>query len=117
MKLRILATSSLVLLLALISFAQTYQTGKIVSVTRREATVPNKNKSDQPTSTATDDYDVVISVGGTEYTALYKHHGDLEPAWSAGKNVDVMVSGKTLSVKKANGKPEKLAIVSSKPAA
>jgi len=115
MKLQVLSTLVLFLLLAGIVSAEAFQTGKIISITKREAQVPNKARSDQPTSNTTDDYDVVIAVGGTNYTALYRHHGDLEPAWTQGAEVQVQVAGKTMNVKKANGKTEKLKIVSNKP--
>jgi hypothetical protein len=116
MKSRIFLSSATIFLLALLSFAQTFQTGKIVSITRHPATAPNKSSTDAPSKSASDDYDVVISVGGTNYTSLYRHHGDLEPAWSEGKDIEVQISGKVMNVKKANGKTEKLKIVSSKPA-
>jgi len=117
MKLRTFSTSVLIILLVVISSAQTFETGKIVSIAKHEAQVPNKARSDQPTSgTSTDDYDVVIAVGGTTYTTLYHHHGDLEPAWSVGNDVQVQIAGKVMNLKKANGKTEKLKIVSSKPA-
>ena len=116
MRLRILPASALVFLLAVLSFAQTFQTGKIVSISKHPPAAPTKSSTDAPSKSSTDDYDVVIAVGGTNYTTLYRHHGDLEPAWGEGKDIEVQVSGKVMNVKKANGKTEKLRIVSSKPA-
>ena len=115
MKLRVFVILALVLSLAVISFAQTFQTGKIVSISRHPAPA-SKSGTDAPSKSSTDDYDVVISVGGTNYTSLYQHHGDLEPAWAEGKDIEVQISGKVMNVKKANGKTEKLKILSSKPA-
>jgi hypothetical protein len=104
---------SIFLLLA-IGFAQNYQPGKIVSIAKHEAaTTPGH--TDAPTKSVVHDYDVTISSGGTVYTAFYHHPGDLEPAWSEGKEVQVYASGKTLKVKTTNGKSERLKIVSSKP--
>jgi hypothetical protein len=101
-------------LLLAIGFAQNYQPGKIVSIAKHEAgTTPGH--TDAPMKSDVHDYDVTISSGGTVYTALYHHPGDLEPAWSEGKEVQVYASGKTLKVKTTNGKSERLKIVSSKP--
>ena len=115
MKSRIVLISACVLSLAAISLAQNYQTGKIVTVTKHQ-TQPSKGGTDAPLKSSTDDYDVVISVADTNYTALYHHHGDLSPAWSEGKEVQVSVAGKAMSVKTASGKAERLRILSRKPA-
>jgi len=116
MQLRIFLTPAVLLLLVVIGSAQTFETGKIVSITKHEAQAPNKASTDARLKSSTDHYDVVIAVGGTAYTALYHHHGDLEPAWAEGKDVQVQIAGKVMQIKKANGKTEKLKIVSSKPA-
>ena len=110
MKLRILLVSVIFSLTA-ISFAQKYETGKIVSIHKHEAQA-SKGGTDAPLKSSTDDYDVVISVGDTNYTALYHHHGDLSPAWSEGKEGQVRVAGKAMSVKTASGKAEKLRVLS-----
>jgi len=115
MKLHIWLISACVLSLAVISSAQTYETGKIVSIHKHEAQA-GKGGTDAPLKSSTDDYDVVIAAGGTNYTTLYQHHGDLSPAWSEGNDVQVRVVGKAMSVKTANGKAEKLRILSRKPA-
>ena len=115
MKSRIFLFSAVVLSLAVISVAQTFETGKIVSITKHQAQA-SKGGTDAPLKSSTDDYDVVISVGTTNYTALYHHHGDLEPAWSEGKDVQVSVAGRAMSVKTASGKTERLKILSRKTA-
>ena len=115
MKLHIWLVSACVLSMAVISSAQSYETGKIVSIHKHEAQAA-KGGTDAPLKSSTDDYDVVIAVADTNYTALYHHHGDLSPAWSEGKEVQVRVAGKAMSVKTANGKAEKLRILSRKPA-
>ncbi|HST11184.1 MAG TPA: hypothetical protein VLL05_12480 [Terriglobales bacterium] len=102
-------------LLVEFGFAQAYETGKILTITKHEAkTAPGH--TDAPMKTSVDDYDVTISSGGTVYTAVYHHHGGLDPAWAEGREVQVHVAGKVLHVKKASGKPETLRVVSSKPA-
>lgn len=111
MRLRILLVSAVIFSLAAISFAQKYETGKIVSIHKHEAQA-SKGGTDAPLKSSTDDYDVVISVSDTNYTALYHHHGDLSPAWSEGKEVQVSIAGKAMSVKTASGKAEKLRILS-----
>ena len=104
-----------IFLLVAFGFAETYQTGKILSITKHDTqTAPGH--TDAPVRKSVDDYDVTISSGGTVYKAIYHHHGSLEPAWSEGKEVLVHVSGKVLHVKKASGKSEALRIVSSEPA-
>jgi hypothetical protein len=115
MKSRMLLVSAVVLSVVAVSFAQKYETGKIVSIHKHEAQA-TKGGTDAPLKSSTDDYDVVISVGDTNYTALYHHHGDLSPAWSEGKEVQVSVMGKALSVKTASGKAERLKILSRKSA-
>jgi hypothetical protein len=100
-----------IFLLIAFGFAQTYQTGKIVSITKHD-TKPATGGTDAPTQKSVDDYDVTISSGGTIYTAVYHHHGDLDPAWTEGREVQVHVAGKVLHVKKPSGKPEALRIVS-----
>ena len=103
-----------IFLLVAFGFAQMYETGKILSITKHAAKAASGH-TDAPMQASVDDYDVTISSGGTVYTAVYHHHGNLEPAWTEGKEVQVHVAGKVLHVKKANGKPETLRIVSSKP--
>ena len=110
---RTILVCAFTLSLIVLGFAQTYETGKIVSIAKHQ-TQASKGGTDAPLKSSTDDYDVVISVGGASYTALYHHHGDLEPAWSEGKDVQVRVAGKAMSVKTASGKTEKLKIVSRK---
>src|SRR5262252_10338462 len=110
MKTRTVLVMVTIFLLAVAGFAQTYQTGKIVSITKHEAQA-KPGHTDAPAKTSVDDYDVTISSGGTVYTTIYHHPGELEPAWSEGKEVQVHVAGKVLHVKKANGKPESLRIV------
>jgi hypothetical protein len=115
MKVRIVLISACLLSLAAITVAQNYQTGKIVSITKHPAQT-SKGGTDAPLKGSTDDYDVVISLADTNYTALYHHHGDLSPAWSEGKEVQVSVTGKAMTVKTASGKAERLRILSRKPA-
>jgi hypothetical protein len=96
-------------------FAQAFETGKILSITKHTP----KNvvgHTDAPLKASVDDYDVTISSGGTVYTTVYHHHGGLDPAWAEGKEVSVQVAGKVLHVKNASGKAETLRIVSRKPA-
>jgi len=113
MKMRIVLVIALFIVLLASGVAQTYETGKIVSIAKHE-TPATPGHTDVPLKTSVDDYDVTISSGGTVYVSVYHHPGDLEPAWSVGKDVQVRVAGKVLYVKKASGKPEKLRIINSK---
>jgi hypothetical protein len=102
-------------LLVAFGFAQGFETGKILSITKH--TPKNgPGRSDAPLEASVDDYDITISSGGTAYTTVYHHHGGLDPAWTEGKEVQVQVAGKVLHVKNASGKAETLRIVSRKAA-
>ena len=110
----VVVSMSSVVLLVSFGLAQNYQAGKILSISKHESRAASGG-TDSQNAAPIEDYDVTISSGGTVYTTIYHHPGELEPAWSEGKEVQVHVAGKVLHVKKANGKPESLRIVKRKP--
>ena len=93
----------------------TYQTGKIVSVQKRDT--GSTGGSDAATKPDQASYNVVIETGGTSYTCRYRTSEDLDPSWAAGKEAPVRVKGKTMYIKRADGAILQLSIVRSKPSA
>jgi len=99
-----------------------YQTGKVVSIHQVQADAqagqhpdPRPGQTDAPLkSEPVKTYELVVEAGGTSYICHYVSRSDLEPAWTEGNEVKVRVKEDVLYIKNANGKDEKLSIVSSK---
>ena len=60
---------------------------------------------------------VFIQLGDKVYVCRYKTHFEEDGSWLEGKEVQARVSGRTMYVKKANGKEANAAILSIAPAA
>jgi len=113
-----------ILVLSVVCGAQAanYQNGKIVSVHQLKADAQaaqqpqaRSESTDAPLKNDVKKYEIVVETGGTSYTCHYLAPSDLDPGWANGKSVQVRVEGNVVHIKNANGKDEKLSIVSSKP--
>jgi hypothetical protein len=93
--------------------ASDYQSGKIIAVEKLAATPTANSGTDAPLSAETDRYDLTIQIGDTLYTCRAKTPAESHLDWVKGKD---KVSGKSMSVKRANGKTTKLAIIETKKA-
>lgn len=99
----------------LLAQATDFQTGKIVAVEKRESSSP-AGGSDAPTAANKQKYDLTIQVNDQLYVCRAETSGDQELDWTQGKEAPVKVQGKTLAIKRANGKIVKLPILSTKKA-
>jgi len=118
----LLPTVLSILVLSVMGGAQAtnYQNGKIVSVHQLQADAqaaqqPRSESTDAPLKNDVKKYEIVVETGGTSYTCHYLAPSDLDPGWANGKSVQVRVEDNVVHIKNANGKDEKLSIVSSKP--
>jgi len=114
MKIRIVVVTlvSLTLLLAF-SFAADpiYQAGKIVKV-EKQASRPTSGGTDASLKAEVDTYRISIQLDDKIYVCQYKADSESNLTWVEGKDVQARVKGKTIFVKKANGKEAKGSIVS-----
>jgi len=92
-----------------------FQAGKIVSVEAIDSGAP-QGGTDAPTAANKQKHTLSIDVGGTVYVCQVKTAQDYDLSWAQGREVQVRVSGKTMDVKRENGKIVKLAILSKKTA-
>ena len=90
-----------------------FQMGKIVAV---EKIAPNATAggTDAPTVANRQAFNFSIEHGDTRYVCRAETGTDFDLDWAQGKEVPVKVKGKTMLVKRANGKVVKFAIVSTK---
>lgn len=95
--------------------ASDFQTGKIVSVEKQEV-APPAGGTDAPPAANRAKQNITIQVADQLYVCRGETAADIDLDWAQGKEVPVMVKGKTMSVKKADGKIVKLAILSTKKA-
>jgi hypothetical protein len=96
---------------ASVAAAHEYQTGKIVKVEKRESSTPSGG-ADAPLKAEVARYCVSIQLGETVYICSYKTMPDMDLSWVEGKDVEARVKGKTIFVKKANGKEAKGPVLS-----
>jgi hypothetical protein len=110
-----------VLLLALVvpqtllAQATDFQMGKILSVEKRESASP-AGGTDARTAPNRERHNLTIQVNDQLYVCRAETMAEASTDWMQGKEVPVKVQGKTLLVKRANGKIVKLPILSTKKA-
>ena len=93
-----------------------YQSGKIIKVEKQESHSPSEG-TDAPLKAQVTTLHVFIQLGDKVYVCQYKTHFEEDGSWLEGKDVQARVSGRTMYVKKANGKEANAAILSIAPAA
>lgn len=91
--------------------AKDFQTGKIISVEKIDSSAP-AGGTDAPTATNKQKHNLSIDVGGTVYVCRAETAADFDLDWAQGKEVPVRIKGKTMHVKRADGKVVKLSILS-----
>ena len=95
------------------AFAQSpatqYKTGKIIKVSKLPAPA-RQGGSDAPVIENAQDWEISIQVDNTVYLGEYTSHRGFDYSWAEGKEAQVRIKGKTLYVKRANGKEEGLYI-------
>jgi hypothetical protein len=106
---------TLVLPYALLADAADFQTGKVVAVEKQESSAPSGG-TDAPVAQNRQRYNLTIQVNDQLYVCRAQTVEGHDLEWVQGKELPVMVNGKTMSIKKANGKIVKLSILSSKKA-
>jgi molybdopterin-binding protein len=89
--------------------SQTYQDGKIVDV-HKLATTAASGGTDAPTMAQVDAYEISVQIADTVYVCHYTSHSEQDLSWTQGKDVQARVKGKTVYVKKANGKDAMLSV-------
>ena len=110
-----------VLLLALVvpqtllAQATGFQMGKILSVEKQKSAFP-AGGTDAPTAPNRERHNLTIQVNDQVYVCRAETMAEASTDWIQGKEVPVKVQGKTLLVKRANGKIVKLPILSAKKA-
>jgi hypothetical protein len=87
-----------------------YQDGKIIEVNKLPAH-PSSGGTDAPGASLVDEYQISIQVGDTVYVCRYLSHSEQDLAWTKGKEGQVRIKGKTMYVKKANGKETQATIL------
>ena len=102
---------------AVLLFAQDadFQTGKIVSV-QKASSGPSTGGTDAPTTQNRQRYKVSIQSNDTVYVCRADTTEDMDLEWAQGKEAPVRVKGKTLELKRANGKIVRLSILSTQKA-
>ena len=118
MKVRTVCTVFLcVALMSGVGFATSrqYQSGKIIKAEKQESHSPSGG-TDAPLTAEVTTLKVSIQLGDKVYVCRYKTHLDDDGSWLEGKDVQARISGKTMYVKRANGKEANGAIVSIAPA-
>ena len=105
----------LLICIAAVSFAQDtdFQTGKIVSVETIDSSA-HTGGTDAPTAVNRQKHNLSIELGGTIYVCRVETSKDYDLGWAQGREVQVRVKGKTMDVKRENGKVVKLSILSTK---
>ena len=93
-----------------------YQSGKIIKVEKQESHSPSEG-TDAPFKAEVTTLHVFIQLGDKVYVCRYKTHFEEDGSWLEGKEVQARVSGRTMYVKKANGKEANAAILSIAPGA
>jgi hypothetical protein len=101
--------------IAAVSSAQNtdFQTGKIVSTDTIDSST-HTGGTDAPTAANRQKHNLSIELGGTIYVCRVETTKDYDLGWAQGKEVQVRVKGKTMDVKRENGKVVKLSILSTK---
>src|SRR5690349_5214818 len=115
---------SLAILLALFltaafAFAQDadFQTGKIVAIQKiSSGSGISTAGTDAPTVQNRQRYKVSIQLNDTVYVCRADTTEDMDLEWAQGKEAPVRVKGKTLELKRANGKMVRLSILSTQKA-
>ena len=87
-----------------------YQAGKVVKVEKRGSAAPSGG-TDAPLKAAVTTYNISIQLDNKVYVCSYKTDPDNDISWIEGKDVEARASGKTMYVKKANGKEAKGSIL------
>jgi hypothetical protein len=90
-----------------------FQSGKIVSVETIDSN-PSKGGTDAATPANLQKHDVSIELGGTIYVCRAETPKDFDISFAQGKDVQARVKGKTMYVKRENGKIAKLSILRTK---
>ena len=113
MKVRIICILLLCLTLSSACFAAApgYHAGKIVKVEKLDSPAMSAG-TDAPAKSEVSAYRVSIQLGSKIYVCSYDTHSDHDISWIEGKDVEARVGGKTLYVKKPNGKEAKGTILS-----
>jgi hypothetical protein len=111
----LLPMAALLICVATVSSAQNtdFQTGKIVSVETIDSAAPTGG-TDAPTTANRQKHNLSIELRGTIYVCRVETSKDYDLGWAQGKEVQVRVKGKTMDVKRENGKVVKLSILSTK---
>jgi hypothetical protein len=106
---------ALLIFIAAVSSAQNtdFQTGTIVSVETIDSSAPTGG-TDAPPAANRQKHNLSITLGGTIYVCRVETSKDYDLGWAQGKEVQVRVKGKTMDVKRENGKVVKLSILSRK---
>jgi len=115
---------SLTILIALFltttfTFAQDadFQTGKIVAIQKTSSgSGISTAGTDAPTVQNRQRYKVSIQLNDTVYVCRADTTEDMDLEWAQGKEAPVRVKGKTLELKRANGKMVRLSILSTQKA-
>lgn len=106
---------ALLICIAALSSAQNadFQTGKIVSVETIDSGA-HTGGTDAPSAANRQKHNLSIELGGTIYLCGVESSKDYDLGWAQGKDVQVKVKGKTMDVKRENGKVVKLSILGTK---
>lgn len=91
------------------SHTTTYETGKIIKVKKLPAPA-STGGTEAPVIENAQDWEISIQVDNTVYVGEYTSHREFDYSWAEGKEAQVRIKGKTLYVKRANGKEEGLYI-------
>jgi hypothetical protein len=90
-----------------------FQTGKIVSVETIDSGA-HTGGTDAHTAANRQKHNLSIELGGTVYVCRVETSKDYDLGWAEGREVQARVKGKTMDVKRENGKVVKLTILSTK---
>ena len=90
-----------------------FQTGKIVSVETIDSSA-HTGGTDAPIAANRQKHNLTIELGGTVYVCRVETSKDYDLSWVQGTEVQVRVKGKTMDVKRVNGRVVKLSILSTK---
>lgn len=96
------------------AFAQDadFQTGKIVAIQKTSSgSGISTGQTDAPTTQNRQRYKVSIQVNDAVYVCRADTTEDMDLEWAQGKEAPVRVKGKTLELKRANGKLVRLSIL------
>jgi hypothetical protein len=106
---------ALLISIAAVASAQTtdFQAGKIVSVESINSSA-HTGGTDAPTAANRQKHNLSIELGGTTYVCRVETSKDYDLGWAEGREVQVRVKGKTMDVKREDGRVVKLSILSTK---